>query len=221
MKAEQTLQVELPAGVLDAVCLMPANPQAMLVFAHGAGAGYRHASMQALAESWFAQNLATLRFNFPFMQAGKRRVDDVPTSTAAIAAAVGKAQSLYDLPIFLAGHSFGGRMNSHAVADKLVNCHGLIYCSFPLHGAKKPATKRATHLSQVGAPMLFLSGDRDDLADASLLAEIVSNLPQAQIHWLETANHSYVTLKRARTNPLDVFTEMGHEAANFVRKVLR
>ena len=124
------------------------------------------------------------------------------------------------LPQIMAGHSFGGRMCSHAAAEGELACEGLIFCSFPLHPPKKPAVTRARHLPEIDRPMLFLSGTRDDLADAALLEGVVNGLGNARIHSLETANHSYTILKRTRTNPTPVFEEMAQIARGFVDEVI-
>ena len=216
---ETQFVLSTPHGELDTTLLTPSNACALFVFSHGAGAGHRHASMAAIANALAAHEIATLRFNFPFMQAGRRRVDARDVATAVIQEAFVHAQQ-YDLPRFLCGHSFGGRMNSHAVVDHSIQCAGLVYCSFPLHPAKKPSVQRAAHLEQIKEPMLFLSGTRDDLADAPLLKGVVESLPSAQLHWLETANHSYTILKRTRVNPLDVFTEIAQRARRFVDELI-
>ena len=214
---EEPLQVGSPSGPLDGVWLEPTSAVAQLVFAHGAGAGYQHKNMQGIAAAWAEQGLASLRFNFPYMQAGKRRVDGKAVAIDAIAAARELAAARSSLPLFLAGHSFGGRMRSHAVAEAGVDCRGLVFCSFPLHQPKKPDVARAAHLGDIAQPMLFLSGTRDDLADADLLKQVVGSLePRASLHWLETANHSYVVLKRTRTNPAPVFEEMAQATREFV-----
>ena len=213
---EVALQVDSPSGALDGVWLEPDGAVAQLVFAHGAGAGFQHRNMQGIAEAFAAEQLATLRFNFPYMQAGKRRVDNKATAIAAIAAARDLAAARSALPLLLAGHSFGGRMSSHAVVEAGVECLGLVFCSFPLHQPKKPDVSRAAHLKDIDRPMLFLSGTRDDLAEQALLDEVVAGLPHAELHWLETANHAYVTLKRTRTNPMPVFEEMALAARSFV-----
>lgn len=213
---EEPIQVDSPAGSLDGVWLEPAGAVAQVVLAHGAGAGYQHKNMQGIAAAFADAELATLRFNFPYMQAGKRRVDNKATAVAAIAAARELAAARSNLPLFLAGHSFGGRMSSHAVAEADLDCRGLIFCSFPLHQPKKPDVSRASHLPDICQPMLFLSGTRDELAERGLLEEVVSGLAHARLHWLETANHSYVILKRTRTNPMPVFEEMARSARSFV-----
>jgi predicted alpha/beta-hydrolase family hydrolase len=210
-------------GRLDALWLVPEDPVALIVLAHGAGAGLRHKNMESIAGELAAHGLASLRFNFPFMQAGKNRVDAKDVATDTIRLAADEAAHASELPLFLAGHSFGGRMASHAVADGVTSCLGLIFCSFPLHGAKKPDDKRAAHLADIEQPMLFLSGTRDDLADRDRLASVVETLRRSnnktRVHWLDTANHSYVILKRTRTNPLSVFAEIGEQARRFVDEV--
>ena len=194
----------------------PVDAVAALVLAHGAGAGMTHKHMQAIADAFGKRGIATLRFNFPFIEAGKSRVDAPDVATARIADAFAAAAERTDLPIWLGGHSFGGRMASHAVIDRELDPAGLVFCSFPLHMPGKPAVTRAAHLAAVRKPMLFLSGTRDDLADAALLSGVVASLANAELHWLDTADHGYGVLKRARTSTEDVFDEMARVARAFV-----
>ena len=194
----------------------PADAVAALVLAHGAGAGMRHASMQGIADAFERRGVATLRFDFPYMAAGRSRVDPPAVATQAIAEAYAAAAERTQLPLWLGGHSFGGRMASHAVLDRALPAAGLILCSFPLHMPGKPDTKRAQHLSSIREPMLFLSGTRDDLAAAKLLEPLVASLPTATLHWLETADHGYRVLKRTRTRADSVFDEMAEVARAFV-----
>jgi len=211
----------LPVG-LSAELDRPDDAFALLVLAHGAGAGFRHASMVAISESLSRCGVATLRFNFPFMEEGRRRVDAQPVSVSCILAALeAAAAAAPDLPLFLGGHSYGGRMASHAAADHDLPIRGLVFCSFPLHPPKKPATTRAAHLPRVRQPMLFLSGTRDDMADAALLEAVVAGLgARARLHWLDTADHGYRVLKRSRKVKEDVFDELATVAAAFVRACL-
>jgi predicted alpha/beta-hydrolase family hydrolase len=194
----------------------PSDAVAALVLAHGAGAGMRHASMQALADAFERRGIATLRFDFPYMVAGRSRVDSPAVATQAIAEAYAAARERTALPLWLGGHSFGGRMASHAVVERAVPAAGLIFCSFPLHMPGKPDTKRAQHLHSIRQPMLFLSGTRDELADPKLLEPLVASLPTATLHWLETADHGYRVLKRTRTRTDSVFDEMADAARRFV-----
>ncbi len=150
------------------------------------------------------------------MQAGRRRVDSNAVATATIAAAFEDAATRTDLPLWLGGHSFGGRMASHAVLDEGFEPRGLVFCSFPLHPAGKPSDDRAGHLPAISLPMLFLSGTRDALADRTLLEAVVSGLKTAGLHWLETADHGYRVLKRSRRTDENVFDEMARIARQFI-----
>ena len=194
----------------------PDDAAAALVLAHGAGAGMRHRSMQTLADAFARSGIATLRFDFPFIRAGRRRVDSNAVATAAIADAFTDAAARSGLPLWLGGHSFGGRMASHAALDEAIEPRGLVFCSFPLHPAGKPGTARAAHLERIGLPMLFLSGTRDALAEGALLEPLVSSLPSAELHWLNTADHGYRVLKRSRGTDEDVFDEMARVTRDFV-----
>ena len=194
----------------------PADAVAALVLAHGAGAGMRHKSMQAIADAFERRGIATLRFDFPYMAEGRSRVDSPDVATASIAEAYASAAERTKLPIWLGGHSFGGRMASHAVLDRKLPAAGLIFCSFPLHLPGKPDTKRARHLAEIRQPMLFLSGTRDALAERTLLEPLVESLPNATLHWLDTADHGYRVLKRSRTRTDSVFDEMADAARAFI-----
>jgi len=205
-----------PSGPLSAELLFPDAPEALIVFAHGAGADFRHANMVGIADAFAAQDLATLRFNFPFMEHGRRRVDSREISIAAIECAVVAALE-EGLPVYLGGHSFGGRMASHAVAEHELPVHGLILCSYPLHQPRRPSRDRATHLAGITIPMLFLSGTRDALAEPELLEAVVADLgARARLHWLMSADHSYKILKRQRPDGPTVFEEMAAVARTFV-----
>jgi predicted alpha/beta-hydrolase family hydrolase len=214
----RALSVAGPTGPLSAELLAPASASALLVLAHGAGAGYDHVNLVAIANALAASGVASLRFNFPFMQAGKRQVDRRPVATAAVARALELAAGeCPGLPVFVGGHSFGARMASHAVLDHGLAPRGLIFCAFPLHPAKKPGIERAAHLVDIGQPMLFLSGTRDALAQADLLEGVVGSIgPRAQLHWLATADHSYKILKRQRPPQPTVFAEMALAVRQFV-----
>ena len=217
----QPLAVPFEGAELDGVLCHDTDHQTALLLCHGAGAGFQHKTMERLAQSLHEVSITTLRFNFPFMQAGKRRVDANEIATAAVIAAASQLRERVELPLFLGGHSFGARMTTHAAlalpAD--LDVKGLVLCSFPLHLAKKPAIKRATHLPEVALPMLFLSGTRDALADRILWQEQVDRLgDKARLQWLETADHSYNLLKRQRPG-VDVFAEMAEHVKTFVTQI--
>lgn len=188
---------------------------ASLVFAHGAGASMYHSTLDAITEKCNEANISVLRFNFPYMEARKNRTDSQPVATQAIAAALSLAQEKLTGPYFVGGHSFGGRMASHAVVDRELDVAGLVFCSFPLHSPKKPNIARAEHLDGISAPMLFLSGSRDGMAQNDLMEDVVKRVG-AELHWLDTADHGYKVLKRSRQRTDDVFTEMQGYISDFV-----
>ncbi|HEY8518981.1 MAG TPA: alpha/beta fold hydrolase [Gammaproteobacteria bacterium] len=194
----------------------PQGAVAALVLAHGAGAGMRHRNMQAIADAFARAGLATLRFDFPFIEQGRRRPDSQAVATEAVARAFAAARERTDLPLWLGGHSFGGRMASHVVLDRGLDAAGLIFCSFPLHAPGKPDTRRAAHLQSIAQPMLFLSGTRDAFAERALLEDVVAALPNARLHWLATADHGYRVLQRQRPAAETVFDEMACVARAFV-----
>lgn len=206
---------------VSSLLLESPRPNSLLVLGHGAGADMRHASMSSIATELARRDVAVLRFNFPFMEARRRQVDARAVSTATVAAAVAHARTLRpSLPLFVGGHSFGGRMASHAMLDEdLGDVRGLVFCSFPLHPAGKPDTARAAHLSQIDAPMLFLSGTRDALAERDLLTRVVADLgPRAKLVWLDTADHGYKVQKRQRRRSDSVFDELADSAVAFMRE---
>lgn len=219
---ELTIRVSVPPGEVSALLMLPENPVYLLILAHGAGANMRHATMQAIAERLADAGIATLRYNFPYMEAGRPRVDSPQVSAATVCAAAAKARELVpDLPLLAGGHSFGGRMTTTAASESpLGDVKGLVLCSFPLHMPDKPSTKRAEHLSSVTVPMLFLSGTRDKLADLDLLKPVVEKLGAlATLHLLDTADHSYKVLKRTRESKEDVFIEMARVIKDWVLKL--
>ncbi|MDE0659863.1 MAG: alpha/beta fold hydrolase [Gammaproteobacteria bacterium] len=208
---------EISVGAL----LMPARGthRVTLTLGHGAGAGMTHTSMQAIAESFADVGIATLRYNFPFKERGRSRVDAQAVSTATVAAALECAGRESPGPHLVGGHSYGGRMASHAVVDHQLDVAGLVFCSFPLHMPRKPDIKRAKHLDGISAPMLFLSGTRDGMAQPDLLNDVATR-NGATVNWLDTADHGYKVLKRTRTRPDDVFDEMAHYASAWLDNVL-
>jgi predicted alpha/beta-hydrolase family hydrolase len=226
---ESTLQITATAekGPVSARLSRPDDSRALIVLAHGAGANMLHQHMQSITSALERQGLATLRFNFPYMEAGGKRTDSKPVCIEAISNAVDLANTLAsDLPLFLGGHSFGGRMSSHAIDERNAygeifdRCRGLIYFSFPLHPSKKPDIKRADHLYSIKIPMLFLSGTRDSLADSELLEDVSHRIPNAELHWLDTADHGFKILKRSRQSAEDVYQEAARVTASFVDKHL-
>ena len=172
--------------------------------AHGAGAGMAHAFMSAVANGLYQRRVATLRYQFPYMEQGSKRPDRPALAHATVRAAVGAAAGLAPaLPLFAGGKSFGGRMTSQAQAEApLPGVRGLIFLGFPLHPANKPSDERALHLSGIRIPMLFLQGTRDALADKELLTTAVARLGDiATLIPIEGADHSFhVPARSGRTD---------------------
>jgi uncharacterized protein len=186
------------AGEVSAILVRPQGAESLLVLAHGAGAGMNHAFMQSLATELAAVKVATLRFQFPYMEQQRKMPDRPPALTATIVAAVDAAsKAAPDLPLFAGGKSLGGRMTSLAASERgLDGVRGLIFFGFPLHPPNQPGTKRAEHLRSVKLPMLFFQGTRDTLADLSLLRPIHAELGSlATLHVIDTADHSFHVLK--------------------------
>ena len=182
----------------------PDAARAVLVLAHGAGAGMEHPAMRDVATGLAQRGIATLRYQFPYMERGSRRPDPPPLCHATVRAAVAEAARLApDLPLLAGGRSFGGRMTSQAQAkEPLAGVRGLIFLAFPLHPAGRPGTDRAAHLEQIGIPMLFVQGTRDELASLDLLQPLVARLgSRAALHLLQDADHSFhVPARSGRTN---------------------
>jgi len=212
-------------GTVSAIHQTAQNPIARFVMGHGAGANMSHAHMQSLADTLADNGIETLRYHFPFMEAGGGRVDNLPICLDTIENALALSANLPSespkgLPTFLCGHSFGGRMSSHFAAEKRPEIAGIVYFSFPLHPSKKPDTKRATHLIDIQIPQLFVSGSRDTLAEMELLAPIVQSLPNATLYEIETADHSFKILKRTRQSTDDVYKEAARIVKDFVQACL-
>jgi uncharacterized protein len=209
---------------VSALLLTPAKPTQLLVLAHGAGAGMDHPFMENLADELAAVNLATLRYQFPYMEEQRRAPDTPGLLLATVAAAVRAATELAPtLPLLAGGKSMGGRMTSQAAAQGLVdNVKGLVFFGFPLHPPKAPGTKRAEHLAKVKQPMLFLQGTRDALADLKLLRPICAKLgSRATLHIIETADHSFHVLKSLKRNDADVLRELAGTIASWGRKMAK
>jgi predicted alpha/beta-hydrolase family hydrolase len=179
--------------------------------AHGAGAGMTHAFMAAVADGLGQRRVATLRYQFPYMEQGSKRPDRPALAQATVRAAVGVAARLApSLPLFAGGKSFGGRMTSQAQADTpLPRVRGLVFLGFPLHPANKPSDDRALHLSRVQIPMLFLQGTRDSLADMPLLVAVIERLGKtATLMAIEGADHSFHVPVRSGRTDTHVLAEM-------------
>ena len=207
---EAKFQATPEKGEVSAILLRPANATHLLILGHGASTNMRHATLQTIADRMAEANIATFRYNFPYMENSRFR-DPQDVCTATVRSAVAAAhRAAPDLPLLAGGHSFGGRMTSIAASESpLEGVERLVFFSFPLHQPGKPDTKRADHLSKVTIPMLFLSGTRDDLAYLDLLQPVLKKLgSRPTLHLLDTADHGFRTLKRTRKSEEDVFVEM-------------
>ena len=177
---------------LSAEAITPEVTKAVYVFAHGAGAGMNHAFMKSLSEELATFGIATLRYNFLYMEQKKKRSDFPALAHQAIAAAIDKTCQLFpNVPLFAGGKSFGGRMTSQYLSANPVDVKGIMFVGFPLHPAGKPAIDRADHLEKINVPMLFLQGTRDTLAELSLIESVTQKLPTATLIKLEGADHSF------------------------------
>ena len=204
-----TLNVGSDIGNVSAEYIVPEHCTCIIVLAHGAGAGMHHSFMVSLSNALASKSIATLRFNFPFMERKKFRTDTPAVAYQAIAAAVAKAQQLFpSLPLFVAGKSFGGRMSSQYLAGQNnAAVKGIIFYGFPLHPAGKPATDRAEHLKQVKQPMLFLQGTKDALATWELMEPVCKSLKRATLIKIEGADHSFKAGKTDTMSLLVAVTE--------------
>jgi predicted alpha/beta-hydrolase family hydrolase len=211
--AAEKVTIGLGAGEsVSGLWLRPAKARACLALAHGAGAGMAHKSMAGLAD----RDVATLRYQFSYMERGSRRPDPPAVAHAAVRAACAKAAALAGaLPLFAGGKSFGGRMTSQAqAAAPLPVVRGLVFFAFPLHPAGKPSVSRADHLAKVAIPMLFLQGTRDALAELELLEPVVSALGRrAKLVLAPDADHTFHVPAKSGRNDKDVLAALLDSAA--------
>lgn len=199
------------SDTVSGLLLKPNKLVACFVFAHGAGAGMDHPFMSAVAKGLCDRSIATLRFQFPYMERSSKRPDSPSIAQATVRAAVEEASKRFPKhPIIAGGKSFGGRMTSQAEATTpFYRVKGLAFFGFPLHPAGKPSMSRAEHLVDIKVPMLFLQGSRDALADLKLLKPLVKKLgPKATLQVFEEADHSFHVPKRSGKTDAEVLNEM-------------
>ncbi|MDX2247419.1 MAG: alpha/beta fold hydrolase [Bacteroidia bacterium] len=208
-------------GEVSSLLVLPPKARALLVLGHGAGAGMDHLTMENIAQNMAHSQIATFRYNFPYMERGGGK-DSNLTSIQTVQSAVREAKKYAGtLPILAGGHSFGGRMTSLAAAEGLIDeVKGLVFCSFPLHAPGKAGAERAAHLGTIRQPMLFLSGTRDTFISPEFFFPLIESLGEkATLHLLETADHGYKILKKTRQNPEDVFAEMARVTAEWLGRI--
>ncbi len=206
------------AGEVSAILVRPAKARWLLALAHSAGAGMRHPFLGALAHELSAVDIATFRYQFPYMEQRRRAPDRPPVLTATVAAAVHAAQQAAPgIPVLAGGKSMGGRMTSTAASQQpLDQVRGLVFFGFPLHPPNQPGTKRADHLAKVTVPMLFLQGTRDTFADLALLRPVCAKLnPQPTLHIIESADHSFHVLKSSGKTDAEILRELAQTTATW------
>jgi predicted alpha/beta-hydrolase family hydrolase len=207
----------------DGLLVRPHDARLLYVLAHGAGAGMRHHFLAQAADVFAGHGIATYRYEFPYMRAGKSRPDSPGVAEGAVrAAVVAAAHRAPDLPLIAGGKSFGGRMTSQAQAhEPLPGVRGLVFVGFPLHAPGKPGTARADHLASVNVPMLFLQGTRDEFATLELLQSVVDRLGErATLHLIEEGDHSFKVPKRTGKTERDVMDELAEAVQNWAARVV-
>jgi uncharacterized protein len=219
----KSIEIDTGRGTerVSAELLDAKNCGALLVFAHGAGAGMRHEFMEKTAQALLDAGIATLRFQFPYMEKGRKAPDRQRLLTTSIAGAVKVAQDICaGRPLFTGGKSMGGRMASIAAADGLIDpAAGLVFFGFPLHGAGKPSQKRAAHLTNVDLPMLFLQGTRDRLADISEIESVSRVLGErVTLQTFDGADHSFRFLKSSGREADSVYPEIATVVQRWCQK---
>ena len=223
---ELTFPVSERIGRVSALLVLPPPPGARLVYvlAHGAGAAMRHPFLESVAQALAELAIATLRYQFPYMEARARRPDPPAVAELAVRAAVAEAaRAAPGLPLLAGGKSFGGRMTSSAQAkEPLPGVRGLVFLGFPLHPPGRPGDQRAEHLTQVQIPMLFLQGTRDEFADLKLLRPVIERLgTRATLHLVDGADHSFHVLKRSGRTDGEVLRELIRAIGDWAERLAR
>ena len=210
-------------GDVSAVLVDPPDAKALLVLAHGAGAGMRHRFMEGIARALANHGIATFRYQFPYVEAGRRRPDRAPVLTATVRSAVSAARDLLpDRPLLAGGKSMGGRMTSTARSvSALPGIRGLVFLGFPLHRPNDRSDARADHLREVDVPMLFVQGTRDRLAELDRMQNVVRNLgSRARIHVVVDADHGFDVLKRTGKSAAETYDGMAAAVRTWTDDIL-
>lgn len=220
MTAATPLAISTPRGPVSGLLVRPADAALLYVLGHGAGAGMRHVFLETIAQRLATRGVATLRYQFPYMEAGQNRTDPPPVAEATVRAAVDAARAhAPGLPVVAGGKSFGGRMTSQAQAQAaLPGVVGLAFLGFPLHAPGRPSDTRAEHLRRVTIPMLFLQGTRDPLAEQTLMHGVTERLgARATLHVIESGDHSFKVLKRTGRTEAQVLDDLAATVAAWGR----
>ena len=211
------------AGEVSAILVRPPGCRALFVVGHGAGAGMRHRFMDGIAEALSDHGIGTFRYQFPFVEAGKRRPDRAQILTGTVRAAVAAARELEpDLPLLAGGKSMGGRMTSNAQAESaLAGVRGIVFFGFPLHRPGDTSDARADHLKDVAVPMLFVQGTRDRLADTERMQVVVGALgDRAAISIVPDGDHGFDVLKRTGKPAEEVYDDMAAAVRGWTDAIL-
>ena len=213
-------------GEVSAIVMRPENAHSLLVLAHGAGAGMRHTFMTGVARSLARHGIASFRYQFPYMEQGKRAPNPQSILVETVRSAIGAAREYSgDLPLIAGGKSLGGRMTSTAAfQEALPGIRGIVLFGFPLHAPGKPSNERGEHLFKVGVPLLFLQGTRDKLADLTLLRPLCDRLRakgQAELHVIDVADHSFHVPKKSGKTDEDILEELGKVVADWASNLER
>jgi predicted alpha/beta-hydrolase family hydrolase len=214
------INISKEIGSVSALLLIPKEATALLVLSHGAGAGMEHAFMESLAQQLAVKKVASLRFNFAYIERGGGP-DRPKKAHPAIKAAVQKALKYSDgMTLLAGGKSFGGRMTSQVAAlGELNEVKGIVYFGFPLHAPGKPGIERAAHLSDIEIPQLFLQGTRDTLAKFDLMQQVCKKLKQAQLVKIDGGDHSFKMLKKSGVTQEQAIAKLAEETAKFAAKL--
>lgn len=208
---------------VSGLLMLPGDARALTVLAHGAGAGMAHPFLETMARALAERGVGTLRYQFPYMEAGSRRPDPPAVAHSTVRAAIGVAAGLAPgLALIAGGKSFGGRMTSQAQAlAPLPGVRGLAFLGFPLHPPGKPGDERAEHLAKVLIPMLFLQGTRDEFAGLSLLRPLVDRLGKlATLHLIEDANHSFKVPAKTGKKDADIRADLADALVGWIGQIL-
>lgn len=196
------------------------NSDSVLIIGHGAGAGMHHSFMNTLASEIATQGITAVRFNFPYMEQGRKSPGSPKANIETWKLVVEHIKSLYpDKPIFISGKSYGGRMASHLVVDHhSADVNGIIYYGFPLHAPGRDSVDRAAHLTEVKVPQLFLQGSKDKLANIELMHEVVSSLQHVEMQIIDEGDHSFNVPKRSGKTKEDVMQYLVVTSSNWIKE---
>lgn len=219
---DEKISIKVHQHVVSGLLRHPKDAKALLVLGHGAGAGMTHPFMEQLAADLAEFQIASLRYNFPYMEAGRRSPNAPALSQDTVRAAVGVAKEVVpDLPLIAGGKSYGGRMTSAAqAAQPLPQVKGLVFFGFPLHAPGRPGPKRGEHLKQISIPMLFLQGTRDKLADLSLMEPLCSSLgSKTTLQVIDGADHGFSTLKSASKTTPEIRKDLARVTGTWFKRI--